>query len=162
MGVNCRCVDAVFLPVLWGGAIVSVWDVSRYVAIYPYFETRVGGICTFASGYEIARHFRDLDQIVVDRGGIPLSRFGFNDDMSGEKVEWHDAASGLSTCILLLEEIEKHADRFSNHKKLRLELERMCHALQQASERGIRFSLLLRHGDATNAQEWDLRQGTAF
>ena len=153
--------DAIFLLVCWG-SICSVVDVTRYATIHPYFEKSVGEIDTFASGYEVARRCLQLDQIATEHAVIPLSRFGFNDDMCGEHVEWHDAAAGLATFRLLAEEIERHPDRFARHKKLAAELNAICHALQRASEQGIRFSLLLRHNSGTNAMEWEQRKGSAF
>ena len=103
-----------------------------------------------------------LDQVAVEQDVTRLSDFGYNDDFCGEIVEWHEPANGLETVCVLLNEIESHPERVCGDSNLIDDLQKLAHALRRASDQGIRFSLLLRHGNSTSALEWERRIGTAF
>jgi hypothetical protein len=151
---------ALFLYALLAGA-ASVWD-SRRVAIIPYFECEVGEIDTFLAGQALARHVVPLDELAENRGLTPLSAFGYGDDLLGEPVVWHQPAEGISTVEGLLAALETEPSPVADRENVRRDLTRMAHALRRAADREIRFSLLMRHGNATSALEWERRIGTAF
>lgn len=149
------------------GSVLGLWDCLRWVRIIPYFESTVGGIETFLAGEALARHLRQLDDVAADIGVTPLSEFGFNDDLCGETLVWHDAEDGLSALLPLLAALEARPDRIEARDPLALQcvqcdLRKMIEALQKARQGGIRFCLLLRHGNGTSALEWEQRKGTAF
>ena len=159
--------DDVALAAAWwamGGLVaigfVGAWrSAARWASVHPYFERRVGGISTFASGYAVARHLPWLDE-VADACGVPkLSSFGWNDDWRGEKLVWHAPESGREVIGCLLESLP---ERFAPGHALYEELGAMDRALEAAGAKQIRWCLLLRHNNMTNGLEWDQRQGTAF
>lgn len=152
---------AVFLIVA-GCATATMIVVRREVAIHPYFESRVGEIDTFGQGRELARHLKDLDELARELGVVPLSAFGFADDLAGEALTWHDAATGRKTAEALLVVLSGDGLLAVGSDRLVQDPKRLAHALGRADDRGIRFCLLLRHGDGTSAQEWEVRKGSAF
>ncbi len=153
--------DAVFIFCTWV-SFCSVVDVHRHVCIIPYFQSAVGEIETFCAGHALASKVLLLDRISAELNVTPLSDFGYNDDVCGESVEWHDSAVGLKTVRALLTEIKSHPERVEGDRKLIDDLHKLMHALERASDQDIRFSLLLRHGNSTSALEWERRIGTAF
>ena len=90
----------------------------------------------------------------------PLSAFGWNDDLEGEKVVWHDSAEGLKTVNLLLIALEQEETGWDDHVETITDLKALAHGLDRADAKGISFSLLLSHSTVTNGQEWEARQGT--
>ncbi len=131
----------------------------HHVRVLPYFESKVAEIDTYCSGKSLARHVLDLDEMARGCGVVPLSEFGWNDDFAGEELVWHSSASGLKTVNTLLaqlqiEEIARHED-----DGLIDDLKRISHALGRAEQAGIRFCLILEHGDYTNGMEHEQAQG---
>jgi hypothetical protein len=153
--------DAVFIICMWV-SYCSVVDVHRHVAIIPYFQSAVGEIDTFCAGKALVLQVLLLDRISAELNVRPLSDFGYNDDICGERVEWHDPAVGLKTVRALLTEIKSHPERVDGGRNLIDDLDKLMHALGRANDQNIRFSLLLRQGNSTNALEWERRIGTAF
>jgi hypothetical protein len=153
--------DAVFVLALVM-ASASVWSVQRHVAVIPYFERTVGEIDTFLAGQALARHLVPLDAMAQGLGLPPLSQFGFNDDLAGEPLTWHDAQEGLATVRALSDCLARQPSQLLDPENVMSDLARLAHALQRAKEQEIRFCLLLRYGNVTSGHEWDVRQGTAF
>ncbi len=160
--------SALGLMVSGGLLILISWGFIRSlrdcynIGIIPYFKKRVGDIDTFSNGHAVAKNCRQLDRIAFEKIVSPISKFGFNDDFSGEKVQWHNPEKGLETITLLLREIRRHPKTLDNAKAVISDLERIEDALKKAKARGILFSLLLRSGDTTSGMEMDQRKGSFF
>ena len=153
------------------GAFFLVWllfsspSVSAsyyYVRVTPYFRSRVGETTTYCSGHGLARHMLELDELARTLGVTPLSEFGWNDDLAGEELVWHDAARGLKTVNALLAHLQ--VDEFAESEQAEVidDLKRIANDLGRADQQSIPFCLLLQHGDATSGWEHDRRKGTFF
>ena len=153
---------AVVYFVLLFGIISLFRGCFHHVRVYPYFESRVGDIHTYAEGYFLAQHLLDLDELAEAQGVTPLSTFGWNDDFQGETLIWHPSAAGLKTANALLARLEEEELARGDIAGIVGDLKRIAHALDRADRSGIRFCLLLQHGDATNAMEHEQRKGTFF
>jgi hypothetical protein len=140
--------------------VASLNDVLRHAAVVPYFKKRVGDIATFCSGESLARHVDELDEIARAHAVVPLSAFGWNDDLEDEPVVWHAPADGLKTVNVLLIALEQEETGWDDHAATIADLKQIAHALERADAQGIPFSFLLRHTTYANGQEWDARQGT--
>ncbi|MBS0262283.1 MAG: hypothetical protein JSS02_10065 [Planctomycetes bacterium] len=148
--------------VLVGSSLIAQVNVAWQTSIVPYFQSEIGGIESFASGYAVARACQSLDALAAELGLLPLSAFGFNDDWAGEQLVWHAPAEGLATCQGLLAALADRPGALPGQERVIRELRRIAAALQKAHEKKIPFCLLLRVGDGTNAMEWEQRQGTCF
>ena len=91
-----------------------------------------------------------------------MSAFGFNDDLAGESLIWHEPEAGLRTISGLVSVLRQGSDRSHIDKQLIEELTAIEEALRKASDRGVLFCLLLRVGDGTSGREWEQRQGSCF
>ncbi len=128
-----------------------------------YYERRVGAIDTFLAGGAAVRAIRPLDAMAEAAGVRTISSFGFADDLAGEVVVvWHDPGEGLDTVTALLGALEGDPGRVADPSAVAEDLRRIGDGLREAAGQGIRFCFLVRHGDATNAAEWERRQGSAF
>jgi hypothetical protein len=130
---------------------------SRKVRIIPYFDRRTGGPETFTSGHALARNALDLDDLAAWLGLAPLGSFGFADDLCGERVVWHDPASGLRTVSGLLAELRREPGLME--AEVLADLEKIEARLQVAVKEGALFCLLLRHGSTWSGQELSVRRG---
>jgi hypothetical protein len=135
-------------------------DVLRHASVVPYFRRRVGEINTYSSGESLARHVEELDEVARTNAVVPLSAFGWGDDLEGEPVVWHASAEGLKTVNFLLVTLERDETGWDDHAATIADLKQIAQALERADSLGIPFSLLLLHSTVTNGQEWDARQGT--
>ncbi|BCM91417.1 hypothetical protein IAD21_03289 [Abditibacteriota bacterium] len=149
---------APWLGAIWIYSVIVAFASRRDSAIarvIPYFPKKAPHVeaDTFMDGLAIARSFQTLESWSRERGTIPLSTFGWNDDLSGEVVVWHEAAQGVESITALLENPELSPE-------VREDLMRLCAALQYAQKVGTPFCLLLRHGDTASGAEMDARQGT--
>lgn len=157
--------DAIFIYAS-AATVFGMNDVLRHASVVPYFPRRVGEIETYARGQSLARHVARLDAIAEELGLAPLSSFGWNDDMEGEPLAWHEASTGLATITPLLAHLEAESESgpflWPDLPETIADLRRLAHALARAEAQGIPFSLLLLHSTATNAQEWEIRKGTCF
>ena len=153
---------AVVYFVLLFGIMSLFHGCFHHVRVYPYFESRVGDIHTYAEGYFVARHLLEVDELAEAQGVTPLSAFGWNDDMQGETLIWHPSAAGLKTANALLARLEAEDFDRGDLAGIVEDLKRIAHALDRADRGGIRFCLILQHGDATNAMEHEQRKGTFF
>lgn len=142
--------------------ILAPGDWLQHATVVPYFPSRVGELETFGSGESVARHVAELDEVANSLGLMPLSSFGWNDDVYGEPLVWHESATGLKTVNALLAYLEAEEFAWADHAEIIADLKRIGHALERADARGIPFSLLLRHATMTNQAEWDARAGTCF
>jgi hypothetical protein len=152
---------AVFLAFGLLGGLGGLYDTRVHVRLIPYFRAPVGQIDTFTAGRALARYLSQLDKLAVDHGWKPISAFGFNDDLRGESLIWHDAADGLQTVTGLLRILENSASDEPVPPELLEDLRRWAVALQRASAAKIPFCVLLLHGNVTSGHEWSVRQGTA-
>ena len=147
---------AVFLFVLWS-AYRSVPHMFR-VRLVPYFEKKLDGANTFFAGESLLLHSRHLDALAKGRGVRELSEFASGDDwITGETVQWHVSQEGLKTVesLMALEAGKLSTDVVSDLALLE------C-ALRSASEKDIRFCLLLREGTSVSGLELDRRMGSFF
>ncbi len=145
----------------------GVYSAYYYVRVTPYFdskllESRIGGIDTYWSGHCLARHVLELDDLARTLGVTSLSEFGWNDDMCGEALVWHDSAAGLKTVNTLLAHLQ--GDEFSDSEQAGVidDLKRIADAISRADQAGVRFCLLLQHGNVTNGMEHEMRKGAFF
>ncbi|MFO0910949.1 MAG: hypothetical protein U0794_21845 [Isosphaeraceae bacterium] len=160
-----------FLPRILAGLLalfglangMSMWHATyRGDSIVPYFPSKVGNIDTFGRGHRLARWFEPLEELAATLNVRPLSDFGFADDLAGEKVVWHDPADGLRTVEALRASVADRDTGIPHDPRLLEDLQHLSEALAIARDRKIAFSLLYRAMDGTSAQEWEVRQGTAF
>lgn len=126
------------------------------VRILPYFEREIGGIETFLTGTALARNCERLDALARELSCVPLSDFGFADDLSGEAVTWHDPAVALMTVDALKARLSL------DEAELARDLNTLGRALARAAEKGARFCLVLRVGDGASGMEMDRRVGRSF
>jgi hypothetical protein len=145
----------------------GVYNSYHYVRVTPYFDSKVlaskiGWIDTYCSGQHLARHVLELDELARALGVTPLSEFGWNDDMCGEALVWHDSAIGLKSVNAILAHL--HGEEFLDGEQIGVidDLKRIADALSRTHQAGIRFCLILQHGDATNAMEHEQRKGSFF
>lgn len=153
---------AVFLLFGLLGGLMGLYDTWRHVRVIPYFPRTVGEIETFLAGEALARNLAQLDAIAREAGATPLSDFGFNDDLFREPLTWHPAARGVDTVEILQSSLQTTSEVVHDRQAVLADLQKLKHALNRAADLDIPFCLLLRHGNSTSGQEWDVRQGTAF
>jgi hypothetical protein len=124
-----------------------------------YFETKVGGFA-YHGAVHLARHMEEFVELARLHGVTPLSEFGWNDDLKGEFNVWHDPLKGLKTVHVLLAVLV--TDEFARGDKpgIQNELKTLAEALSRASDRRIRFCLLLFCGEATNEMKEARRKGS--
>ena len=126
--------------------ITALLDGGRIV---PYFkkpyEGRLGQGAANA-GEALAAHCEELDRLAIRMNLAPLSRFGFNDDLDGEAVEWQDGAEGLRTVMGLIHGMAEAQIAWSESQKQATlaDLEKLRAALERAHAQGVPFCLLLR------------------
>lgn len=147
--------SAVFLLFLFW--VRSIWRDFQDVRIVPYFqkgEQRIKAT-TYNSGRAVARQFQLLEQLARKHSLEPLSSFGFEDDLNGETVIWHSAASGLRTVQGLLNCCKPEVEQ----ARIKEDLCELETALQSALMKDVLFCLLLRHGTSFSGAEMDARQG---
>lgn len=142
--------------------VVGIGDVLSQGHVIPYFDRQVGEIDTYCHGKVLARHLAGLDESAAAAGLTPLSRFGWNDDMRGEPLIWHEALAGLKTTKALLASLRDSDLAIPEHEGVVADLERLAHALARADAAGIRFCLLLSYATGTSGLEWERRRGTCF
>lgn len=111
--------------------------------IVPYFEKVVGcGSEPFRRGKSLARCLRTLDRIAEQAGVEPLSRFGFEDDMRGDIVRWHDPAELQQSLRVLISTLDP--SRFLDPLA---DLYVLLQAVDCARRGGTRMALQLRMSD---------------
>ena len=135
----------------WCGRIVAALVFARVV---PYFEKSLGDGPPLASGAELAKHSQRLDELAVLADATPLSSFGFNDDLAGEAVTWHEPALALATVRALSAKLS------DAESALKRDLEQLAEALNRAAARRIRFALLLRTSYGLTGDEKAKRRGS--
>jgi hypothetical protein len=150
--------DSLFVFIMMGDVFGGA-SLLQDVAVVPYFTRCVGGIDTFVRGKSLARRLNEVDEQARALGLIPLSDFGWNDDLSGEPLVWREPADCLTTVDALL---MHYRDDQATESGLIDDLMSLAYALESARAQTILFCLLLRHGDVTSGHEWDCRQGTCF
>jgi len=127
-----------------------------------YFERPVGQIETYPAGHAIAIELRRLDEYCRSAGCAPLSSFGFNDDLLGETLEWHQAEDGLKTIQSLVDVVNAESIFSAHQPALIDDFTKWRYALERARDQKIRFCILWQFGSSTSGQEWSIRKGTAF
>lgn len=178
--VTATSIYAMFLvqaPTIWNGvrlllsAAFLLWFSREFLhglkdrrraSVFPYFERNVGDIDTFRKGRTLAERFAEVDSLAVTLSVTPLHTFGFNDDLDGETLEWHDAALGLASVTPLLKHLRQHPNLISDQEGVIEDLERIERALEKAREKRIRFSLLINVGDGYTSQEHLVRKGSVL
>jgi hypothetical protein len=139
--------------------VAGLNDVLRHASVIPYYRERIGDISVFSSGEGLARHVDELDDVARTHGVTPLSAFGWNDDLEGEQVAWHDPAVGLKTVNSLLLALEQEETWWDDQVETIADLKALAHGVERAHAKGVSFSLLLRHSTVTSGVEWDAREG---
>lgn len=155
------CLGAVFLLALWG-LLVTLLDYRHFVHIHPYFEKPVSAGGAFLSGEAVAKNLESLDALADELSVTPLSEYGFADDFFGEQLTWYEPEAGLRTITTLLGVLEQQGERFDDAALVAKDLRKIADALRNAIRLNVRFCLLVRACNATNAMEWEQRIGTAF
>ena len=136
-------------------------DWLRHASVVPYFP-RTSAKSTRLPGRELARHVAELDEVACSaRPDSPLW-FGWNDDIQGEPLVWHESATGLKTVNALVAVLEEEESPGKTMPRIIADLKRIAHALERANAQGIPFSLLLRHSTVTSGRNGTLRAGLAF
>ncbi len=153
---------AIFLVFGLLNGLGSLYDTYRYVQVIPYFERRLDEIQTFLAGQTMARTMNQLDAIAMEQNVQPLSTFGFADDLCGETLQWHDPNVGLKSIAAISRRIEDSDVPTTILTPLLDDLKKWQHALERAASENVAFCVLLRHGNSTSGQEWDVRKGSAF
>ncbi len=144
--------------VLFISSVLGTIDQFR-VRVIPYFETRLGDVDTWLTGKSLLWHSRDLDELAEFLTLRPLSSFASGDDLvQGEELQFFDPKEALPTLEKLL--TRSKASRFP--RELVSDLTRLRDALKSASEKNVRFCLLLREGSTTSGHEMSLRKGSFF
>jgi hypothetical protein len=82
---------------LWGE-----WHGRKLIRVIPIYDSRVPEADTFLTGFALARNCTRLDALAVMCGVKPVSAFGFDDPLYGEKLLWHEASEGLPTIEALI------------------------------------------------------------
>ena len=82
-------------------------DWLRHASIVPYFPRKVGEIDTFGQGVFLRDTWPSSTKSPGRSGSRPLSAFGWNDDLQGEPLVWHDSAIGLKTVNALIAFLEE-------------------------------------------------------
>ncbi len=153
---------AVFLMFGLFGGLGSLYDTCHYVQVILYFERSLGEIDTFLAGNTMVRVMKQLDAIATEENVQPLSTFGFADDIRGEDLHWHDPVNGLQSIEAILQRLAESEVPTAILKPLRDDLNKWKHALERAASEIVLFCILVRHGNSTSGQEWDVRKGSAF
>jgi hypothetical protein len=150
-----------FILLLFLVGPLEVYRTVHDVHFAPYFESKVGGLA-YCAAMHLAQHMEELDELARLHGVTPLSEFGWNDDLKGELNVWYDPLNGMKTVNILLTYFA--ADEFarSNKTAIQNELKALDQALARASDRRIRFCLLLFCGEATNEMKEARRTGSFF
>jgi hypothetical protein len=140
---------------------LEVYSTVHDVHFAPYFESKVGGIA-YCAAVHLAQHMEELDELARLHGVTPLSEFGWNDDLKGELTVWYDPLNGMKTVNTLITYFA--ADEFARGNKTAIqnELKALAEALTRASDRRIRFGLVLFCGEATNEMKEARRTGSFF
>ena len=157
-----------FVVALTGGFLFrGAWGNWHVCAIVPYFERRRTGGGSGRSGYReqmppgsaLARNCQRLDELALSNGTKPLSFFGFDDDLVGEVLHWHDAAEGLATIEGLLKAVASKHSEFPDSDAIVEDLQDMRFYLKDAASARIRFCFLLREGVGRSGHEDAVRKG---
>ena len=161
------CAGAVFVYMLFVLCLKLI--APDQIQIHPYFEKpvssaqgRVSTGAAFLSGETLAKELESLDALAANVGVAPLSAFGFEDDFFGEEPRWRAPEEGLKTVLALLDSLDGQPDSVCDVEGVAKDLKKIAAALEDARKRGVRFCLLVRSCDTTNAMEWEQRKGTAF
>jgi hypothetical protein len=148
---------ATFL-VMFASSVLGAFEQLK-VRVIPYFEKPLGDVDTWSSGKSLLWHSRDLDQLAEYLSLRPLSTFASGDDLvRGEEVQFYDPNEAIPTVEKLL--ARSKMSRFP--KELISDLTRLKDALKSASEKHVRFCLVLREGSGTSGQEMSFRKGSFF
>lgn len=154
----CSAGVAILLLAFWL-AIGYVITVNN-IRILLYFDKEVYDESnTFLLGRKIAINVKQLDEIARNVGVMPLSAFGFYDDLKGDALVWHDPSEGIKTFVGLIDFIRRQTPLLSDSDILIVELDAMAKRLRQASLGGAHFCLQLRYGSRWDAHEMSIRKG---
>jgi hypothetical protein len=141
-------------------SLSAIYATMRHIRIIPYFARPLGDIDTYCAGYALAKYLRHLDAIATQQHVLPLSSFGFADDLAGETLKWFSPDLGLKSLNAIVSGIADAPPRI--RAALEADLTKWHHALSKADEQGIQFCILLQHGNSTSGHEWAVRKGSAF
>ncbi len=91
---------------------------------------------------------------------LPLSTFGFGDELRGEPGAWHPAADGLRTVDRLLRSLGEDAGLVTDPALAAAELNGWRRRLEAADGLGVPFCLHLRIDIGVSGHEFDVRAGS--
>jgi hypothetical protein len=164
-------VGLLVFAVVVGFSFRGAWGDWRICTIVPYFERKRGGPDPIypkpynryrLPGSFLAINCQRLDELTVRLGVKPISYFGFNDDLRGEELHWHDANEGLATLDALLAAVSSKPLEFPEGENLLQDMEGVRFVLKDAVDKGIRFCFLLREGEGRSGAEDETRTGSMW
>jgi hypothetical protein len=138
---------------LWGE-----WHGRKLIRVIPIYDSRVPEVDTFLTGFALARNCTRLDALAQRCSAKPVSAFGFDDPLYGEKLVWHDASEGLRTVEALIATLNTDREAVDDINAVLSDLDRVKNALAAATEKGVRFALLVEVGEGTSGLVWERRK----
>jgi hypothetical protein len=124
--------------------------------IHPYYERKLSEAETFLSGDWIAINLVSLEKKSQEARKLPLSSLKFSPlPISRKTLAWNSADVGIAVILDQLELASLFPESFENPDMLKTELERILLALREARTKKIRFTLVRKFGNYTNAMEWE-------
>jgi hypothetical protein len=138
---------------LWGE-----WRGRKLIRVIPIYDSHVPEADTFLTGFALARNCTRLDALAQRCGAKRVSAFGFNDPLYGETFVWHDASECLRTVETLIASLNTEREAVDDIDAVLSDLDRVKSALAAATEKGVRFALLVEVGEGTSGLVWERRK----
>lgn len=150
---------------------ILLWHFARALWVYvtdrprivPYYTKQPGNVrpasdasrAAFHGGVRLAAGLSRVDEVARQRGLKPLSAFGFDDDVLGQRPQWHDPAEGLRTVAAIIDSLPESDSATADLRAIR-------DALADAVAGRVSFCLILRYGadDFISGHEMERREGT--
>ena len=108
------------------------------------------------SGGRIAKDLPLLEKLAKETGKLPLTSLHFSSlPIDRKTLQWNLAEDGIKVVqeqIVLVSDCWEH---FEDPRLLTEEFERILLALRCAKSLDVRFTLVRKYGNVTNAYEWE-------
>ncbi len=156
-GIISGVAAAIGLVLVWHLVRVIVDTARRSARVVPYFREKdfrgkvdrgVSPECreAFRSGHGLVSDLPLLDALAREIGVTPLSAFGFDDDLFGDRPKWTELSEGLRTTAALATAVANRDLRDRLSSTTLEDLRNLQAALHRASETQKWFSLIARYG----------------